>query len=311
MKIIDCDQADSFSPGDQSMALGNFDGIHRGHQALIHRAMDFARQEKIHSSVLLFKQHTLEEITHNPVRHLTSLEDKLEILDQMGLDFVFLKTFDHDFMTMDKEDFLENFLLDRLRVKHLVCGKDYSYGRLAQGRVSDLLEGQERLGYEVSLLPYVEDEGGRISSSRIREAVAHGQVEEAQAMLGRPYRMTGRVVSGAQRGRRLGFPTANIGLDFPYILPADGVYLTRSMIQGKSYYGMTNIGSNPTFVQNGPVKIECHLFDFQGDLYGADLDLSFLFFEREDLVFRNAEELIDQIKKDEGILRLKIKEMGE
>ena len=310
MKIIDCDQDDAFFPGDQSMALGNFDGIHLGHQALIHCAMDYAHQEKILSSVLLFKQHTLEEISHSPVSHLTSLKDKLEILDRMGLDYVFLKTFDHDFMSIDKKDFLEDFLLDRLHVKHIVCGQDYSYGRLAQGRVNDLLEGQDRLGYQVSLLPYVEDGKGRISSSRIREAVAEGRVEEAQAMLGRPYRMTGRVVPGAQRGRDLGFPTANIDLDFPYILPANGVYLTRSTVGGKTYYGMTNIGSNPTFVLDGPVNIECHLFDFHGDLYGQVFNLQFLYFERGDLVFQNAEELIEQIKNDERILRSMVRKVS-
>ena len=305
MQIIDYDQRVPASLGPQSIALGNFDGLHRGHQALMHQAKAYARVHHLSASVLLFKQHSTEEQAQGHKRYLSSLEDKLQALDQLGMDLVFLKTFNEAFRKMSPEVFLTRVLLEDLQVRHIVCGADYTYGCGAKGKVADLMEGSRRYGFDLSLVEDVTDQDGiRISSTRIREAVRSGRVEEARAMLGAPFFMKGQVVSGARRGRLLGYPTANLKLSFPYILPADGVYLTSVTVEdGQAYYAMTNIGTNPTFERGDQIKIESHLFDYSGDLYGQKARINFLRFERADVRYPSSAALLKQMAEDERLLR--------
>ncbi len=303
MKIIDCDTEFIKPDKKVSIALGNFDGLHLGHQKLIRRAIEIAQAEGLISSVLLFKQNSKSMTRDQDARFLTSLDDKIQLLDKMGIDLVYTKDFDRDFMHLSKETFLIDFLLEDMHVGHLVCGADYTFGYMAEGNTDDLKNMQACHNYSLDILDYVTFKGERISSTRIRESISLGKVEEAQGMLGRPYKIKGTVIRGEGRGKSLGFATANIKLDFPYLLPKSGVYLTEVILNKKHYYAMTDLGYNPTFNKTGSTKIETNIFDFDENIYGEDLELIFLRFERDDLSFNSAQELINQLKKDEKLLR--------
>lgn len=303
MKIIDCDK-DFIKPDKRvSIALGNFDGLHLGHQKLIKRAIEISQDEGLISSVLLFKQNSKSLTQDKEARFLTSLDDKIQLLEEMRIDLVYIKDFDQEFMHLRKQTFLVDFLLKEMNVGHLVCGADYSFGYMAEGNTDDLKNMKADYDYSLDILDYVNFDGDRISSTRIREDISLGKVEEAHKMLGRPYKIKGTVVRGEGRGRNLGFATANIKLNFPYLLPKSGVYLTEVAIDNMHYYAMTDIGYNPTFKKTGSTKIESNIFDFDNNIYGQDLELNFLRFERDDRSFSSAEDLINQLNKDEKLLR--------
>lgn len=306
MLIVDLDKEQKESPfGETSIALGNFDGFHNGHRELIRRTIQEEHEFGHLSSVLLFKNHTSDYVPRGGGKRLNSLEDKIAKLDELGISCIYLATFDRAMMHMPHEEFVEEFLLRRLHTRHLVVGEDYSFGRGALGDVDYLLRRREELHYRVSVIPEVTCNGKRISSTRIRQCIAAGGIELANCMLGYAYTIRGRVVSGASRGHDLGFPTANLALQFDYCLPTDGVYLVRATIEatGQQYFGMTNIGTNPTFTDDSTVKIETYLFDFSGDIYDQVLRLEFLRFERRDIKFDTKEELIRRMQEDERVLR--------
>lgn len=307
MRIIDCDKGEqALIQKPVSIALGNFDGIHLGHQALIKKAVEVAKEQGYLSSVLLFKNHTLSELKHKQLQLLTSLTDKEEILKRLGVDIVYMKSFNHKFCAINKMAFIEDVLKEQLKVKAITIGHDYTFGCWAEGKVTDLLINQRKYDYEVFVIDDILADGERISSSRIRQTLRDGNVKNAMKMLGRPFRIAGEVVPGANRGRKLGFRTANLYWDNHYIVPHDGVYLTRVYLddlEAPYYYGMTNIGTNPTFTEADNTKIETHIFDLDEDLYGKRMWLEFLSYERGDIKFDTADELIEVMKEDEAILR--------
>lgn len=305
MKIIDLAKERPAIPTEGiSIALGNFDGFHNGHRELIRRTVQEEHENGHRSSVLLFKNHTSEIVPQEKEGYLSSLPDKLERLEALGISCVFLLTFDRALMGMTHEHFLQSLLIESLGARHIVVGEDYTFGKRALGTVRYLQEQRERFGYHLSVIPDVNYQGQRISSTRIRRCIAAGGIEIANCMLGYPYILRGTVVSGADRGKKLGFPTANLALSFPYCLPIDGVYLTRVLLSdGKKYFGLTNVGTNPTFAKKGPIKVETYLLDFNDDLYGQEIRLQFLRFERRDITFPNKEALIAQMRSDEQILR--------
>ena len=302
MKVIDCDLPTDEGSEEVSICLGNLDGIHRGHQRMILTSLNYCRDHSMVPAVFLFKDHSEKQIHHTMKEQLTSLEDKIQLLDHIGIKRVFLKTFDKEFMSMDKEAFVRDFLTKRLGTCHIVIGKDYSFGKMAEGRIQDLKGWEEKYGYTLDVVADVLYEGSRISSTRIRNEVKVGHVERARDMLGYPYMIHGSIQAGANRGRALGFPTANLSLRFPYVLPEDGVYLTSMLVKGKTFYGMTDIGNNPTF-GGDEIKIETHLFDFSEDIYGEEVTLSFLRYERGEIPFSSAEALISQLHRDDALLR--------
>lgn len=307
MRIIDCDKGEqSQIQKPVSIALGNFDGLHLGHQALIKKSKEVAIEKGYLSGVLLFKNHTLSELKNKDLQLLTSLADKEELLDNLGVDVIYLKSFDHKFCSINKLDFIEDVLTNQLKVKAVTIGHDYRFGCWAEGKVSDLIANQTVFDYEVFVIDDVVADGERISSSRIRQTLRDGNVENATKMLGRPFRIGGEIVPGANRGRKLGFRTANLFWDHHYIVPRDGVYLTRVYLDDLKtphHYGMTNIGTNPTFTEANNTKIETHIFDIDGDLYGKRMWLEFLAYERGDIKFDTVGELVDVMKEDERILR--------
>lgn len=301
MKIIDWDLGSPFSSDGMVIALGNFDGIHIGHQALITRTVEIAREKGVSSAVLLFKNHTESLFGATLVPRLSNLEDKIDRIQSLGIDTVILKTFDTAMAAMGKDAFLSS--LRSFRVQHIVTGRDYTFGHKAEGDVSDLYQAERDGMFAVTIVEDVLYEGERISSTRIREALLQGEVERARVMLGAPYHLRGKVVHGARRGHSLGYATANLVSDFPYVLPGEGVYLTRANIDGTRYYGMTSVGTNPTFTPEGQTTVETNLFDFDRSIYDATLVLSFLRYERGNITFETKEELAEQMREDERLLR--------
>lgn len=307
MKIIDYDK-ETLQEGETVIALGNFDGFHLGHQKLLEKAEYIAKEEGLLTAVLLFKSHTKSLLSDRKAgnkAYLSSLEDKLNYLEARAFDLAFIKSFNKDFAGLSPEDFIDRVLYKDLRVRHIVVGRDYHFGFKAGGSVDNLLKASLAGKFKLSLVDDVCYKGERISSSRIREDLLEGKLEEAGQMLGRPYSITGKVVHGKKRGHGLGYPTANMETNFSYILPRQGVYLSRVTLEGGTkYFAMSSIGSNPTFSNRPGVKIESNIFDFSKDIYGQEISLEFLHFHRPNRKFESPLALKSQLDEDSRDLKL-------
>lgn len=301
MRVIDID-VHTKSNGKSVVALGNFDGMHRGHQTLFRICSDVGKREGFLPSVLLFRSHTRQSIDNAPFMQLQSLQDKLGVARNYGIVQAFLLEFSDKIMKLSPEQFVDEILVKRLNAGALVVGTNYRFGHRAQGDVKLLKSMCSERGIEVLIAPEVLHDGVMINSTMIREAILEGHVEEAHQLLGDHYRIRGVVGPGKRRGRNLGFPTANLQLFFPYCLPKDGVYYTHIQIGNMSLPSLTNIGNNPTF-EGADRKIETHILDFSGDLYDLEVKIAFVKFLRDDIRFENADALIAQMKEDEATAR--------
>lgn len=279
------------------VTIGNFDGVHRGHCALLHRLQDLALIHDAETMVILFEPQPLEflrpEVAPSRIYHWQ--EKVMALLQKVS--YVFLLKFGEGLAGTSAETFVEKYLVESLAVKAILVGDDFRFGHRRQGDVALLQKLGSQFGFEVTALETVEDSEGRLSSTRVREALAAGQLEEVRELLGRPYTLYGRVIHGEQRGRKLGFPTANIALK-RHRLPLGGVYAVRVGWRGsKSHWGLANVGVRPTFDGKHPF-LEVHLLDYQGDLYGKKLDVTFLYKLRDEIKFPSVAALIAQLEKD-------------
>jgi riboflavin kinase/FMN adenylyltransferase len=280
------------------LAMGYFDGMHLGHRRVIQKAIDVAKSLGVRSAVMTFDPHPREVLGQSGyTQYLTPVEEKLEQLEKMGVDIAYVVHFDISFAAIYPEDFIDEFLV-QLNPKHVVIGFDYTFGHRGKGTATTLQQyANGRYGMDV--IAPVNRFGEKISSTLIREYLYSGKIHEATQFLGRPYRVRGVVVHGEKRGRTIGFPTANIQLSAPYIVPRNGVYGVRVRLEGKSYYGVMNVGIKPTFENERKEKsLEVHLFDFAGDIYDKTLEVEFLFFIREEQKFSGVDALIAQIHAD-------------
>lgn len=284
------------------IGLGNFDGIHNGHLELMREVIRKSKSSGLESSVILFNTHT-EVVVNNKSKQsqLTSLDDKIEILQEIGIDNVFVINFSSDLRTMSAEDFVNKILIGLCNVKAIVVGKDYTFGYNATGNVETLIK-LATDKYEIKIIEDYKIDDFRVSSSSIRSLIEDGNVEYANKLIGRKYRLKGKVVKGDGRGKKLGFPTANIDLNFNYLVPKDGVYLTEIIVKGKAYKSLTSIGYNPTF-KGLSLRVEAHIDDFNEDIYGEDIVLYFIKFLRPMITFDTVEELISQMNMDLRELR--------
>lgn len=294
-KIIDLDTSTE-TPEPSAVALGNFDGMHLGHRALFNLSLEISEESEIQSSVLFFKNHTRANMFYG-FRQMQAIDDKVALATEMGIDQIFTITFDDHLMQLSPEDFFHEILVKKCNVKKIICGPDYKFGKQAQGNIETLEELSKGSDIDVCVVKMVKMEGARINSTEIREEIRKGEITNVTNMLGRPYVMRGVVGHGKKRGRQLGFPTANLFLQFPYMIPADGVYITFVEFRGKKYPSLTNIGNNPTF-ENEEKKIEVFVIDFSGNLYGEEIKVTFLEYLRPDMYFPNRDELIVQMNKD-------------
>lgn len=298
VKVIDLDKnTEELKPA--VVGLGNFDGIHIGHRQIMDRVLEVAKEKNLKSSVLLFKQHTNEIFKKRPSRYLTSLEDKIEILDQIGIEQVFIVDFTFEFAQLTNEEFILKFIGEDLNAKSIVVGRDYTFGKFAKGTVTELREYNDKNLIDVNVVDPIFYNDDMASSTIIRTAIKEGNVDQVEELLTHNYWVNGKVVDGEKRGGKiLGFPTANIDLDFNYLIPNDALYLTYIWIDGKKYPSLTSIGTNPTFTDSEDVKIECFIIDFDDNIYGKNVRLEFIKKTREQIKFDSKEALIDQMNYD-------------
>jgi riboflavin kinase/FMN adenylyltransferase len=283
------------------VAMGNFDGVHLGHRAVIAAALQMGRSHRRPALAVTFEPHPRRFFSPNtPQFRLTDEAAKLRLLAGTGLEGAVVMTFDKTRAGTTAQDFIHHDLIERLGISGIAVGYDFHFGKGRVGSPSLLVNEAPRLGIEVDVQPHVDIEERPVSSSAIRMALAEGQIEDATAMLGGPWFVTGEVIHGEKRGRDLGFPTANIRLDRNCGL-RHGIYAVRvGRGQGKDqvrYDGVASFGRRPTF-DNGAPLLEVFLFDFTGDLYGTALDVAFIGFIREELKFDNVETLVAQMNDD-------------
>jgi len=291
------------------VAIGNFDGVHRGHRAVIAAAVDRAMALGRPAVALTFEPHPrLLLRPHEPMFRLSDESAKLRLLAATGLDGAVVLTFDAALAALSAKDFIARILVERLAVAGAAIGFDFHYGKDRSGSPSFLLEEGRRHGFPAEIVPPLEDEGRAVSSSAIRAALAAGRVVEAAELLGNPWFVSARVVHGDARGRELGYPTANLKLD-PGCGVKFGIYAVRVGVAGLRYDGVASFGRRPTF-DDGPPLLEVHLFDFSGDLYGASIDVAFLAWIRSELKFTSVAELIRRMDEDCRLARSALARSG-
>lgn len=278
------------------VALGNFDGLHNAHISVIDNAVKCAKRNRCKSCVLLFANHTRNVTDGNKTKILTDEAEKLDLLCKMGVDIAYIHEFDDAFMHLSPREF-SDFLKDTLNPISVSVGYDYRFGFKAQGDTALLCELGKEFGFDVLIKDKVEYEHCAIKSTRIRECIANGEMELANALLGRPYSVMGEVVKGFQNGRKLGFPTANVKYSNNKLLPEVGVYMGYTTIDGKRYRSVINVGNNPTFDADN-ITVESHILDFDGDIYGQTVVVEFLKYIRGEKKFKDVSDLVKQIKKD-------------
>lgn len=284
--------------------IGVFDGVHLGHQEVFRQVRTAADRLGVQSAVVTFDWHPAHVVRpENAPKLLTTLDQKLELIEAQGIDVVYLISFDEERAATSPEQFVHEVFVDALHAKAIVVGEDFHFGAGRSGNVEGMTEMGEELGFEVHPLELIrhDDEAREpVSSTKIRRALAGGGVAYAASMLGRPYEVRGVVEPGDQRGRQIGFPTANIPVPNVMAWPADAVYAgwcTRS--NGDRHACAINIGRRPTFYEHAEQSLlEAHLIDFEGDLYGEEVAVSFVDFLRSERKFNGLEQLTEQLKVD-------------
>ncbi|MGB9366737.1 MAG: bifunctional riboflavin kinase/FAD synthetase [Xanthobacteraceae bacterium] len=291
-------------------AIGNFDGVHRGHRAVIDAATSRAAALDAPAVAITFEPHPRKILRpFDPVFRLTDEISKLRLLAATGLSGALVLTFDAQFAALTAEQFVARILVGRLGICGATIGFDFHFGHTRRGSPKFLAEQGERYGFSVETAPPLEDEGRPVSSSSIRAALADGRVVEAAELLGYPWFASGPVIPGDKRGRDLGFPTANIALD-PDCGLKHGIYAVRVGIGGLIRDGVASFGTRPTF-DNGAPLLEVHVFDFSGDLYGAPLDVAFFGWIRPELKFDSVEALVKRMDDDVRLARAALARAGD
>jgi riboflavin kinase / FMN adenylyltransferase len=279
------------------VALGTFDGVHLGHCDVVNTAKNYAVSHSLKLMVFTFSNHPLSEIRGSLVPPLLlDNTTKEKIFADLGVDILLNIPFTEELSQLSGQKFLEFLSINN--VKAVVVGANYSYGYMGRGDVYSLQTDGPKFGFDVLVRKLIKINGTVVSSTNIRKFIRDGRIELATAMLGRAYTIVGTVVHGDERGRVIGFPTANINLvKSKFVLPSNGVYGGKVIAQGKTYIALLNVGSNPTFGDKG-LKLEAHLLNFKGDLYGEEIVVEFYYRIRGEIKFPNVEELTEQIKLD-------------
>jgi riboflavin kinase / FMN adenylyltransferase len=290
---------DSFPTGREPIVatIGNFDGVHLGHQAILASVTSAARSRGVSSILITFDPHPLAVVapSRRP-RLLMTRRQKVETLEAAGLDGLLVLPFDRELAALTGDEFFDGYLAERIRFAAVHVGRNFRFGRARSGDVAALATIGTARGFGVVGIPPVEVSGETVSSSAIRGALEAGDVERARAMLGRPFTVTGEVVRGAGRGRTLEYPTANLAVENETI-PGRGVYVTETVGFGSRFPSVTNVGVRPTF-GGTDVTVETHLIDVEEDLYGERLEVRFLAKLRDEMTFDGPSALADQIARD-------------
>lgn len=292
------------------VAIGNFDGVHRGHQAVIAAAVDRAKGLGVPAAALTFEPHPRDFF--NPTEPLFRLTDeaaKLRLLASTGLDGAIVLTFDAALASLTADEFVRRILIERFAISGAVIGFNFHFGMHRAGSPEFLVAEGGKHGFSVDIVPRFEDNGRPVSSAPIRDALAAGKLDQAAELLGYPWFVSGAVIHGDKRGRELGFPTANLRLDAGCAL-RHGIYAVRVAAGGRRYDGVASFGRRPMY-DNGAVLLEIFLFDFSGDLYGQTIDVAFIEWLRDEAVFASAKELIRQMEDDSRRAREALARAGD
>jgi riboflavin kinase/FMN adenylyltransferase len=290
------------------VTVGSFDGVHKGHRMIISRLVAIAESRHLRSVVVTFEPHprrVLKGAVTGPLGLLTTLEEKMDLLSKEGVDLLFVVRFTPDFAARSSEDFIRNVLVSLIGAKSIIIGYDHAFGRNRSGSGITLEQLSGELDFDVEVLDEVLIGDEHFSSTRIRQLLENGLITEANEFLGSPYMISGVVVDGDKRGRQIGFPTVNLMLsDKDKLLPRTGVYLARTVIDGRSFKAMMNIGVRPTVSAEGIKTVEVNIVGYSGNLYGRNLRFSLLGFIREERKFSSLEELKNQLEKDKKTVEL-------
>ncbi len=290
---------DSIHLAESWITIGTYDGIHVGHQVIIHRLVDEARAAGVPSAVITFFPSPAVVLGRTQGRYYLTLPDeKAHLLAKMGVDYVITLPFDLAMAAMTAEEFM-SLLSRRLGVKRLYVGFDFALGRNRQGDLTALKAIGNQLRYDLIVIPRITVEGEQPSSRIIRRLIMEGKVVDAQLLLGRPYQLGGKVIYGDQRGKSLGIPTANLDVHPEQILPAYGIYATWTWLNNRRYASVANVGERPTFDSHRlPIQVESHILDFDQDIYGEYIQLDFIQFLRPEIRYPSVQDMLDQIKID-------------
>lgn len=285
------------------VAIGNFDGVHRGHQTVLDRAVAIATADDIPALAMTFEPHPRSVFRPDvPLFRLTPPDAKARVMEALGLNGILVLPFDRTFAAVSAEEFVTDILIDRLAAAHVVIGYNFHFGKGRAGSPSFLQDAGDRLGFGVTVVDAATDEGGAgISSSRIRDLLGAGEIAEAAALLGYRWFVEAEVVHGDKRGRELGYPTANLQLA-PDCGLSQGIYAVRIRIDGVIRDGVASYGRRPTFGDGAPL-LEVHVFDFSGDLYGKTVDVTLVSYLRPELKFESIDALIAQMDIDSAEAR--------
>lgn len=290
------------------VTIGTFDGVHIGHQKIIKHLINTGNTDKLQSVILTFFPHPRMVLQKDAnIKLINTIDERHDILDDLGLDFLVIKKFTHEFSRLSAEDFVKDILVDKLKAKKVIIGYDHRFGRNRNADINDLKTFGEAFGFQVEEIPVQDINDVSVSSTKIRTALIEGEVEKANSYLGYNFMLTGKVTKGKGLGKQLGFPTANIEIEETYkLIPKQGSYIISTTIKDKLIYGMMNIGMNPT-VNGIKQTIEVHFFDFDNDIYEDILKIELLTRIRDEEKFESVDALKLQLAKDKDTALLYIK----
>ena len=289
----------SYPKSPSVITIGTFDGVHLGHQKIIKRLLNIAKEKGLQSVILTFFPHprmVLQSAVE--MKLLNTIEERQEILSGLGLDHLIIKEFTKDFSILSAEQYVKNILVDELYAKYIIIGYDHRFGKNRRANIKDLIVFGKQFDFKVEEISVRDVDDIAVSSTKIRTALNVGDIKTANAFLGYNYFLTGTVVKGRQIGQQIGFPTANIQIKESYkLIPKNGVYVVKSIIENNLYFGMMNIGTNPT-VDGTKQSIEVHFFDFNQNLYNKKIKIELLGHLRNEHRFESVEVLKVQLKTD-------------
>ncbi len=285
------------------LSLGMFDGVHFGHISIINLLKSVAQENNLETAILTFWPHPRKVFNPNDeIKLLNTLNEKLNLLENANLDVVFLKSFDENFRNLTGEEFVRQILVEKLNVKHIIIGHDHVFGKNKSGNFELLQKLSKELDFVVQQLDAVKEGEFNISSTKIRNYLANGNIIGANKMLGYHYSVSGKVIDGKKLGRTIGYPTANIEVDELKLLPKKGAYIVEVYVKNKFYKGMLSIGTNPT-VNGDKLTVEVYILDFNEDIYGDEITVKFRDFLHEEIKFESLEKLIERLDEDKRLTK--------
>ena len=283
------------------LSLGMFDGVHLGHISIINQLKEKAKEKGLQTALLSFWPHPRKVFNPNDeLKLLTTLEEKISLLEKSDIDLLFLKKFDEEFRNLTGEEFIRQILVEKLNAKSIIIGHDHVFGKNKSGNFELLQKLSTELGYEVAQLDAVKEGESNISSTKTRNCLGNGNIISANKMLGYHYSISGKVIDGKKLGRTIGYPTANLEINELKLLPKKGAYIVEVFVKNKFYKGMLSIGTNPT-VNGEKLTVEVYILDFNEDIYSENITINFRDFLHEEIKFESLEKLIERLDEDKKL----------